>query len=161
MVSDGDSRTFRHLTEKKVYGDDVIVKEECINHVAKRMGTALRKLATQTEKAGVTLGGRGHGTLTLSTITKLTAYYGKAIRARPSRLDRMQNAVFATFNHAASTDDKPNRDRCPKKVGISIREHWLKANSQVITAPTLALHCLQRLRHMWKKFTCVSATVTY
>ena len=55
MMSDGDSRTFKHLTEKKVYGDDVvIVKEECINHVAKRMGTALRKLATQTEKAGVT-----------------------------------------------------------------------------------------------------------
>ncbi|KAI0234644.1 hypothetical protein LSAT2_015041 [Lamellibrachia satsuma] len=115
MVSDGDSRTFKHLTEKKVYGDDVvIVKEECINHVAKRMGTALRKLATQTKKAGVTLGGRGHGKLTLATITKLTAYYGKAIRAHPRRLDRMQNAVFATFNHAASTDDKPNHDRCPK-----------------------------------------------
>ena len=32
----------------KVYGDDVkITKEECTNHVAKRMGTALRKLATQ------------------------------------------------------------------------------------------------------------------
>ena len=115
MVSDGDSRTFKHLTEKKVYGDDVvIVKEECINHVAKRMGTALRKLATQTKKAGVTLGGRGHGKLTLATITKLTAYYGKAIRAHPIRLDMMQNAVFATFNHAASTDDKPNHDRCPK-----------------------------------------------
>ena len=115
MVSDGDSRTFKHLTEKKVYGDDVvIVKEECINHVAKQMGTALRKLATQTKKAGVTLGGRGHGKLTLATITKLTAYYGKVICAHPSWLDRMLNAVFATFNNAASTDDKPNHDRCPK-----------------------------------------------
>ena len=52
-----DTRTFKHLTEKKVYGDEVTIeKEDCINHVAKR-GTALRKLATQTKKAGVTLGG--------------------------------------------------------------------------------------------------------
>ena len=60
MVSDGDSRTFNRLTEMKVYGDDItIAKEECVNHVAKRMGTALRKLTTQTKKTGVTLGGRG------------------------------------------------------------------------------------------------------
>ena len=45
MVLDGDSRTFKRLTEMKIYGDDMkITKEECINHVNKRMGTALRKL---------------------------------------------------------------------------------------------------------------------
>ena len=114
MVSDGDARTFKHLTEKKVYGDDVTIeKEECINHVAKRMGTALRKLATQTKKAGVTLGGRGQGKLTANAITQLTGYYGKAIRSHPNDLDGTQDAVFATFNHVSSTDEKPNHGKCP------------------------------------------------
>ena len=32
MVSDGDARTFRHLSDLKVYGEDVtLAKEECIN----------------------------------------------------------------------------------------------------------------------------------
>ena len=62
MVSDGDARTFTDVTEN---GDDVTnVKEECINNVAKRMGTELRKLTKQTKKAGVTLGGRGKAKLT-------------------------------------------------------------------------------------------------
>ena len=113
-MSDGDARTFKHLTEKKVYGDDVTIeKEECINHVGKRMGTALRKLATQTKKAGVTLGGRGQGKLTANAITQLTGYYGKAIRSHPNDLDDMQGAVFATFNHVSSTDEKPNHGKCP------------------------------------------------
>ncbi|KAK2185093.1 hypothetical protein NP493_246g02075 [Ridgeia piscesae] len=102
MVSDGDSRTFKRLTEMKVYGDDVkITKEECINHVAKRMGTALRKLATQTKKTGVTLGGHGDGKLTKGTIKQLTIYYNNAIRANHDNLDGMVNAVMASFYHVS------------------------------------------------------------
>ena len=108
MVSDGDARTFKHLCELNVYGEDVsLTKEECINHVVKRLGTALRKLSTQTKKAGITLGGQGRGKLTLASITKLTAYYDKAIHAHPKKLDEMQAAVFATFHHASWTDKKP------------------------------------------------------
>ena len=62
MLSDGDARRFTDVTEN---GDDVTnVKEECINNVAKRMGTELRKLTKQTKKAGVTLGCRGKVKLT-------------------------------------------------------------------------------------------------
>ena len=115
MVSDGDARTFRHLSDLKVYGEDVaLAKEECINHVAKRMGTALRKLSTQTKKNGVTLGGRGEGKLTHGAITKLSAYYGTAIRAHPNNVSDMQDAVLATFYHVSSTDAKPQHDLCPK-----------------------------------------------
>ena len=88
-------------------------KEECINHVAKRLGTALRKLASSGKKAGVTLRGRGHGKLTQATIVNLTAYYGKAVRAHPNDLDAMRDAVWATFYHATSTDERPQHDRCP------------------------------------------------
>ncbi|GFW71452.1 uncharacterized protein TNCV_3459781 [Trichonephila clavipes] len=43
VLSDGDCKTFNYLCEKKVYGPDIVIKkEECINHVSKRLGTALR-----------------------------------------------------------------------------------------------------------------------
>ena len=86
-----DTRTFKHLTEKKVYGDEVTIEKEeseCINHFAKR-GTALRKLATQTKKAGETLGGRDQGKLTANATTQLTDYLGKAIRSHPNDRDGM------------------------------------------------------------------------
>ena len=60
-------------------------KEECINHVTKRMGSALRTLAIKGKKADVVLRGRGYDKLTKVTITKLTGYFGKAICMQPSR----------------------------------------------------------------------------
>lgn len=113
MLADGDARTFNHLTSLRVYGDVEVQKEECVNHVAKRLGTALRKLAASGKKAGVTLGGRGFGKLTQATINKLTAYYGKAVRAHPHDVDGMLDAILATFDHAVSNDERPQHDRCP------------------------------------------------
>ena len=53
LLSDGDANTFTHLCSLNVYGKDVsIVKEECVNRVAKRFGTAVRKLSTQSKKVG-------------------------------------------------------------------------------------------------------------
>ena len=92
-------------------------KVESINHVAKRLCTALRKLSTESKKWGVTFGGRGKGKLTQPVITKLTAYYGTAIRAHPHDLCAMTDAVFATLHHAVSTDLKPQHDRCPDGDG--------------------------------------------
>ena len=114
MLSDGDSSTYAHLCALKVYGDDVhIEKEECVNHVAKRMGTALRNLKTTTKKTGVSLGGRGHGKLTGEVITKLQLYYKKAIRSCTGDADAMRKAVFASFFHAVSTDEDPHHNHCP------------------------------------------------
>ncbi|GFX00819.1 uncharacterized protein TNCV_4577861 [Trichonephila clavipes] len=43
MLSDGDSKTFQFLSDNKIYGSDIkIEKEECLNHIAKRLGTSLR-----------------------------------------------------------------------------------------------------------------------
>ena len=111
-----DTRQFtdpRQNDMPDIYGDVELQKEECINHVAKRLGTALRKLASSGKKHGVTLGGRGHGKLNQATILKLTAYYGKAVRANSNNLDAMRDAVLATFDHATSTDERPHHDRCP------------------------------------------------
>ena len=118
VLSDGDAKTYNHLVSLNVYGDDCqVTKEECVNHVSKRMGTALRKVAAEGRQEGVVTGGRGHGKLTAAAITKLTKYYGNAIRSHPDDLDGMRTAVFATFLHALSTDDDPHHDRCP--AGIS------------------------------------------
>ena len=62
--SDGDARTFTRLTNSRVYGDVKLQNEEWVNHVAKCLNTALRKLASSGKKAGVTLGGHGFGKLT-------------------------------------------------------------------------------------------------
>ena len=83
-----------------------------MNHVANRLGTALRKHSTESKK-DVISGGRGYAKLTQATITKLKAYYGKAIQAHRGKLDDMTDAVFATFYHAVSTVDHPQHDRCP------------------------------------------------
>ncbi|GFW29616.1 uncharacterized protein TNCV_3934841 [Trichonephila clavipes] len=43
VSSDGDCKTFSYLCRKNVYGPDIVIKkEECIDHVSKRLGTALR-----------------------------------------------------------------------------------------------------------------------
>lgn len=57
-----------------------INKEDCVNHVEKRMGTALRNLIAKQKGAGTeSLGGRGK--LTGDLITKLISYYGWALKS--------------------------------------------------------------------------------
>ena len=42
ILCDGDCKTYNELCKLKPYGQDCpVVKEECINHVSKRLGTAL------------------------------------------------------------------------------------------------------------------------
>ncbi|KAJ4445343.1 hypothetical protein ANN_07148 [Periplaneta americana] len=80
MLSDGDAKTFSHLQQSKVYGDNVdLVKEECINYIHKRMGTALRNLVSDEKKRSSTIGGRKHGNLTAQKIEKIARYYRNAI----------------------------------------------------------------------------------
>ncbi|GFV21675.1 uncharacterized protein TNCV_1834531 [Trichonephila clavipes] len=44
LLSDGDAKTYQYLNTKEVYGPEIkLKKEECINHVSKRLGTSLRK----------------------------------------------------------------------------------------------------------------------
>lgn len=63
MLSDGDSNSYPKLQQANVYGDaKPVIKEECINHVAKRLKNRLKKLvpdSTVDDGAGnfVPLGG--------------------------------------------------------------------------------------------------------
>ena len=109
MLSDGDSVAFNAVANAKSYGDDhPISKVECVNHVHKRMGTALRKLAKE-EK----LGGKGHGRLTLQKCNKLQGYFRGAVLNNQGCEDELRNAVWASSFHCISTDEHPHHLRCP------------------------------------------------
>ena len=110
-VSYVDAKAFKHLYDQRVYVE--LKKEECINHVAKRLGTTPRKLRASSKKVGFVMGGRGHGKLTLAAIDRLDVFYRKAVRGHPNNLDVMRDAVWATFYHAMSTDESPKARPLP------------------------------------------------
>ncbi|KAM7298916.1 uncharacterized protein ISCGN_019483 [Ixodes scapularis] len=125
LVSDEDSRTFSALTEENVYGLVPIVKEECLNHVQKRMGTALRNLVQKSNKP---LSGKGR--LTKALIDKLTDYYGWALRNNSKDVAAMQRAVMATYHHVTSTDQEPHHELCPEGAQSWCRHRVAEAKGE-------------------------------
>lgn len=114
LLSDGDSKTYLHLGKIKIYGNDVqIIKEECVNHVSKRLGTGLRNVVKEWKAKKVTLGGKSAGSLKETTIVKLTNYYRGAIVANVPDTNKMKEAIYATLYHCMSTDEKPQHSKCP------------------------------------------------
>lgn len=127
-IGDGDCSSYNAVSKLNdnagPYGHDKpVIKEECVNHVHKRMGTALRKLVKETTEEYKTAKGEtrqkkllgGRGRLTENTIDKLTSYYGAAIRRNVGKtVKEMSDDIWATFYHCSSTDERPNHIRCPK-----------------------------------------------
>ena len=105
FVGDGDSDTFKvvHDEMTRLYGERYQVrKEECIGHIQKRMGNALRTLLRymkgQKMSDGRSLGGKGR--LTKERIDSFQRYYGNAIRKNTGNIDAMQDAIWAIFHHS-------------------------------------------------------------
>ncbi|GFX11084.1 uncharacterized protein TNCV_4502991 [Trichonephila clavipes] len=92
---------------------EVMSKEECINHVSKRLGTALRSTVKDCRAQCISLGGKAHGSLKEATIKKLTTYYQKAILRNKGDVNAMKTAIYATLLHSISTDAKPQHSKCP------------------------------------------------
>ncbi|GFV33506.1 uncharacterized protein TNCV_2481031 [Trichonephila clavipes] len=105
LLSDGVCKTFNYLCEKKVYGPDIVIKKkECINHVSKWLGTALRSTVKDCRAQGFSLGGKAHGSLKEAMLKKLTTYYQKAILRNKGDVNAMKTAIYATLLHSISTD---------------------------------------------------------
>ncbi|KAM7293084.1 hypothetical protein ISCGN_026214 [Ixodes scapularis] len=119
--SDGDSRTFHALTEAKVYGFVEVEKKDCVNHVHKRMGAALRNPLEKKKAQGEALGGKGR--LTQDRIEKIQNYYSYALRSNSNNVPGMKRAVEATLLHMTSTDSAPDHRKCPDGA-----ESWCKFN---------------------------------
>lgn len=110
MLSDGDSKAFDAVRDLKLY-DVPIKKEECINHVAKRLTTALNTLVSKHKGTNRPISGRGM--LTQNLIKTLHSYYRKAIKDNPGNVDAMKKAILAAPYHITSNDDNHNHSYCP------------------------------------------------
>ncbi|GFW87918.1 uncharacterized protein TNCV_1360211 [Trichonephila clavipes] len=114
LLSDGDAKTYQYLNTREVYGPEIkIKKEECLNHVSKRLGTSLRKAVKEWWARGVSLGGKSRGSLKEETIKKLSRYYQNAISLKKGDVEAMKTAIYATLFHSISTDKKPQHFKCP------------------------------------------------
>ena len=127
-IGDGDSKGYKEVCQAKPYA---VLKEECIGHIQKRMGKALRDLkkAKKGEKLsdGLRLGGPGR--LTDEVIDKLQTYYGLAIR-QSSELQQMAKAVWAGLLHRSSTDSNPQHRCCPDGVDSWCGNKRMEAGAQ-------------------------------
>lgn len=113
MLSDGDAKTIAHLNDCNIYGDKKIEKVECLNHVAKRLGTGLRKLVKDRSKSKNPVGGRSRGHLSEPVIQKLTRYYHNGIHKNLGNVTKMKEAIYVTLFHCKSTDESPHHKLCP------------------------------------------------
>jgi hypothetical protein len=128
FISDGDSASFNAVSALNdgagPYVSATVSKMECVNHVAKRMGTRLRQLKknhrvpTRTKTTGKTimrsvLGGRDG--LTDAAIDRITAHYGQCIRNQQpgDTVSDLRDRILAIYYHASSTDEEPRHQHCP------------------------------------------------
>lgn len=135
MLSDGDSKTYKTLKDLSIYGSDhPISKEECINHVAKRMYNGLISLKETHKSTKKSIHGRGK--MTDELMRKFQSYYGQAIRNeaklartnnREMDLQRLKQNIDAILLHYTASDANPTHHYCPNTP-----DTWCKYNKAVL-----------------------------
>lgn len=133
-IGDGDTATFTKISEMKPYGADVdIIKEECVGHVQKRMYSRLMNLKSRIKSKilsdGKKIGGKNR--LSQPVVSQLCIYYGNAVRGNKNDLTNMQKAVWAVWNHKASTDKQPLHHFCPEGAESWCRYQQAVANNNL------------------------------
>ena len=127
MLCDGDSSAYDAIIADKPYGPMVTIeKEDCVNHVSKRMGTALRKLVDVSKAKKESISGKGK--LTQDKIKKIQNYYGRAIKEHSNDLDLLKKRIYAILFHLSSSDEHPKHNHCPP--GERSWCFWQRAKAQ-------------------------------
>ena len=110
-VGDGDSSSYGEVADAmfKQYGEEyLVIKEDCVGHIQKRMGTSLRKYKSQKRGSklqdGFSVGGRGR--LSDAVIDTFQNHYGNAIRKNSQDINEMQKAIWAIFYHSILGKDE-------------------------------------------------------
>ena len=102
FVGDGDTDCFANVRNACLQFNEnyVVENEECVGHIQKRLGTALREY--KKKKKGVKLlDGKGVGgtnRLTDKFIDKMQNHYGEAIRSNCGNLEKMVNSIWAVLS---------------------------------------------------------------
>jgi len=123
-----DSPAFKDYFSSHMEDDSVcrkVIKLDCVGHVQKRMGKALRTLQQQKGKLpdGKPVGGKS-GRLTKTAVEKLQKYYGNAIRnnvkkgaltteQRNKAITEMKRQIKAGLYHSCALPDKERHQFCP------------------------------------------------
>ena len=118
-IGDGDTESYKRVTDTKPYGDFIPQKLECVGHVQKRLGTRLRKLRNEKKLEKLSDGKKisGKGRLTDKIINKMQNYYGMVIRPNPGRLFDMKKGIGAVLWHCSDiTDPEARHQFCPKSI---------------------------------------------
>ena len=115
MLSDGDSKAYNAVSSEmvKLNPDYVVEKEDCINHVSKRLYTGLVDLKNA-HKGKDKIHGKGR--LTDDMMRKLQSYYGNALHKHAKTggsLENLQKTILATLYHYMSDNSNPLHDFCP------------------------------------------------
>ncbi|KAK3751312.1 hypothetical protein QZH41_007109 [Actinostola sp. cb2023] len=144
---DGDSKGFSAV--ENTYRDNgvTVIKKECVGHVQKRVGTALRKL--KKEKKG--MGGKGK--LTDFMIDRLQNYYGIAIRTNVGNLAEMKKAIHASLFHCASSKERDLHHHCPNGPDSWCRRNKDIANKTHLYKPGagLPVHIINELKPIYAR----------
>ena len=124
---DGDTKAFSAV--ESIYGNEVkVVKQECIGHIQKRVGSRLRKLKKN-------VSGLGKLGLTDSVIDKLQNYYGMAVRSNVGDLAGMKKAIYAAWCHVSSSEKSNFHVHCP--VGP---DSWCMFQTDIANGTSLHKH---------------------
>ena len=132
FITDGDSSAFKAVTEMSngngPYGKErPVMKAECVNHVAKRLGTALRNLKIgkvdvdssddddgepPKKKRKTGMGGKHKLD---NVIDHLQIYFSVSLKRKVGTdASTMRNEILSTFYHCTSTDEEPHHELCAK-----------------------------------------------
>lgn len=173
FIGDGDSAAYKAVVScndgEGPYGrEHPVVKSECINHVAKRLGYGLRNLRKETQLVE-TKGGKqrkksvlgGQKKLTDKVITRLQFYFRRGITRKVNTSEEdMRNDIMSSFEHCSSTDDNPKHHLCPKST-----DSWCfyqkalasgdepASHSTMEISFTLDADQLQRVREVYERLT--------
>ncbi|KAG0416847.1 hypothetical protein HPB47_006074 [Ixodes persulcatus] len=104
FLSDRDSKAYAAVSEANFYGTAPSVKEDCNNHVAKRLGTGLRKLKTPLPQGRKLKDG---------TIKKLQNYFQIAFTSNRGSVWGMCCTIWAPYFHFCFTDLASSHKFCP------------------------------------------------
>ena len=121
----GDSKGFNGVEKTYIDKELKVVKKECVGHVQKRVGTALRKLK---KKKGM----EGKGKLTDRMIDRLQNYYGIAMRGNVGNLSKMTKAIYASLMHCAASKDRNLHWYCPEGA-----DSWCPFNRDIANGTKL------------------------
>ena len=104
FVVDGDADSYGKARDQlaEAFGEKyIVVKEECVGNVKKRLGSGLRELKQKLRGTklsdGNVIGEKQR--LTDKAINKTQNYFGEAVRNNVEHIESMENDIWAIFKH--------------------------------------------------------------